>query len=1178
MPIGETLPINLKAVASALLCGLLIMLFVSMHTTILRAALSLIGTRTDAAQLVELRGACGDSVFHPAAALRNAWDEPPIWSPDPCTGSDDPYLVTATFTAPHNGAGALFVNDRLEAVTYYKSDPVVQHTFTLRPGMNRVAVLTDGAPANLPFSDHYRIPNYEPPGSADPLGLAAQVWIDSPERTTSCFVGMQSDEMGKLWHIETGMPGSPDAVGSLIPDSGSGFGIDGYRILPAPDDVAGRLGERQLRLARERFYRHLEIERTDAGLLVDFKACLPKWHPFFASIVDTTTDENQICQTMTRQVSPSGGGDPRIRGDHLQATEAVARLYGLGYSGRESRFSLGEFDIVEPLRINVRAGNPRCWELYGKIALPARSLRLENSGFLGMDGDRLELRGTGADLKTFGGEPLRRYTGDAWVWEGKATERPPRITILDWGDADTQRGSPQADEPGDAETTGEPEDDAETAEAPGPSTATIQPAPLDKLALSFAETLPWRIGYAIDALMATLPVVLLLYAALWIRNYPRGRAVCNALAGLALAMITISIQTVLFTGFIYTSNALDLDRFLPGAIEVASFGAEKYAPAAVLMAIMLVPAIRREALVPKTGNAGNFWWSQLVGLGILCVAALGCSYIVGTLPSIMGLVLPDDTAARGEVFATSIGFGVAFWMLFALALSFVLFRLSIMQLDPDAGISGNAFLAAIALVLFPALPLVAGLPGFLAKRYDLGEAGWNYGNWFASGGDLLAVLVTLGLVYLMLRAFMVIAANLSPPDAGRRLARYAVGIPGWLIALFFSIPMLSALVSGDLSVEHMAVTVIGAFSDYGVFIAMIAPITLLMLIGAQNRRDGVSAFTPSETFDRLMALVFAGYLTTWHGGNTFMWPLLLALLGYYAIRSIALSPFDATLVASKTDYSSGERGARLLASLKEQTMLRDRVAAFHAKFAGGEIDADAHAAEIATLEARLAEVGKRFPEGHVTVKRQILSRGPGRSPLENGFIGAAGGLLVALLLKAIAVADPTGTALDIENGWLSQILSASLALDPEQASTGSLQQANPLFALITSLLLVLAKWPVLGFTFGVLFHRIRGDDGFSKALVFGCITAVAILLSFLVSHSSGRAVDAGGGLIGLIALAMLFINILGAFVFDVLTLHRLGLGVASLREIYGIGSFISHASIVAIVTTVQAVFAALRLM
>lgn len=1137
-------PVRLGLLLAALLSGVLLLLFVSMHTTIVRAALSLMGVRTDAAQILSVESPCG-TVFQPAAAWREDWSAASVWTLPPCEEGGKAPIVTVRFSVPHNGSAALFLNDWLEVVAHYGEGAVASRSFTLREGVNRLAVLTQGKPIAHPFANYRGSPAYDPPPDQYFASLSAELWITAPARDLSRprpLTGYRDSE-GNARTIEMGLPGTGNPP----------VGQDGMRVTVAQNAFGDAAASDPPPL-----FRHLWIMRREDRLHLRFRACLPTTHPFMAMARLKNTAGDRIETPPECMVEPLNDGSSivgTVLYDHgaLRPTEALARLYGLTYRGRGSNFSVDKHRFDDPVRVNVFFTEGDCYLMCGSLDLPERALWFEGSGFMSLARDRLYLENVGPDRKVIGIERLRRGQNE---WHGQDWIDPPHVQIIDWG-------SPVS-----------PPDDGEqhagTTDEQATALSTIAPRrAISQLSANVDSTLPWHLGSALTALLATLPVLLMLQAAWLMRKFRPVQGIINALAGLALAMMAVAVQTVVFSVYIDVSTVSGLGRLLPGATEIGGFGAERFAPAAILVAILIVPTIRRNSLIGNPDRDVAFWQTVIVGFGLLCATAIAFMLLVESLFDILDTLSAAESSTPQPVL--TIAAMLVLWFFVALVVAVTCFRLSLRHIAPGTNVTATAVVAACALVIFPALPLLVGLPGLGGAIAGIGETGW-----LIALGNLIAPLATLILVYLLLRAFIVIAAYLSLGTMRRWIDRFATGRIGWAIALVLSLPMFLALFTGTSTLDQMAVTVIGAFGDYGIFIAMITPISLLIVLERNRAECGLRPFTPDEILDQLMALVFAGYLTVWHGSGTVAWPVL-ALIGYFAIRRLALTPQAQDGGLPTVDSDMHLRGAKLMAAIDEQSILTARIAAFDKKFSEGSVDREIYKTEIASLRARLDVIDENFPEGKTTLKRLLLASGPGDTPLHNAWIGAGFGLIVAILLEAIEVSGGSSAGLDIKIGWLSDILEASGEIDPRSTGSG-LQAANPIFALLTSLLLVIAKWPVLGFVFGALFHRLRGDDGFSKALVFGGVTALAVLLSFLAAQSSGEVLDAGSALFGLIALAMLFLNILGAFVFDILTLHRLGLGIGALRRIYGVGGLVSHASIVAFISTIQAIFAAIKLM
>jgi hypothetical protein len=187
-------------------------------------------------------------------------------------------------------------------------------------------------------------------------------------------------------------------------------------------------------------------------------------------------------------------------------------------------------------------------------------------------------------------------------------------------------------------------------------------------------------------------------------------------------------------------------------------------------------------------------------------------------------------------------------------------------------------------------------------------------------------------------------------------------------------------------------------------------------------------------------------------------------------------------------------------------------------------------------------------------KRRLLGLGLGVSPLRNGLVGAGAGLAVAALFQMVLPIDFRPASTGEAPAWLG-ILSAVI-VDPGFRPVTAADTSR-LLAVVSELLNAMAIWVFLGFMFGISFHRIRGSDGFAKAVVFGTGIAVTFLVSqALIARGDGVPLGTLGRLLPIFA----FLILIGTLIFDGRSLRRQGVSLAQLPELYGMRASVGYMS------------------
>ncbi len=208
------------------------------------------------------------------------------------------------------------------------------------------------------------------------------------------------------------------------------------------------------------------------------------------------------------------------------------------------------------------------------------------------------------------------------------------------------------------------------------------------------------------------------------------------------------------------------------------------------------------------------------------------------------------------------------------------------------------------------------------------------------------------------------------------------------------------------------------------------------------------------------------------------------------------------------------------------------------KFTQGELDPKKLEEGLAAGQQRVEDMGnaiKAAAENEGKAKQKIFGHGPTLSPTENAKVALWYGLALSIPFQA--------------GKWLSIIE------NPEIAN-------YPLLNLFTKLLFSLSTWVVIAFIFGYFFHKIRGHDGFVKAIVFagGYLVATIPLRLFNMEPilEQGFVVQA--------VQVLAYVLMLALIAFDLRTLQELGYGWRELLEVHGFTKITAYSSSIVLAT------------
>ncbi|MFL4468509.1 hypothetical protein ACERZ8_00960 [Tateyamaria armeniaca] len=1118
-------------VTQFVLLALVLLVFVILHTTILRTALSLFGLRHDAPQIVLVENECG--TFLPPAAFRTPATDLPVFHND-CDRSDE---ARVWYTVPSGGRSALFLNENLVDAGSHSEGLLNSSAVRLRHGVNRLAVLAEHERAFLPFASLNSAPRYVLP-SDKPQGLVQASAQTRPGRVFEMWISHAADpsdpmvlgrgttpdnEEYAIWvasdcgqHIAVQARVACFETANAINVNATGYGITEVDV-QAPVDFVSEV------------YRHLTISVKSDGLELSFEACLLKDLPL-----------QRTFQANDRT---------------LAAAEFLRRTFGLQLR-EASAFGIEEF---ERQRARLSDAKQTCEIYTGRVTLPLLPLSFDAGNFLSMNGDRVTVSGVGPLFEPVGRLVTLRDSTGAWIWEGSLGDHDA-LSIPDW------------DAP--------PADATQETEADAPQSVTLISFTNDISAL-----MPASLRALSEALAAGLPVLAVAFAAFFCLS-GRLRLLVPPVVALASFVVAMAVQPLMLE---MAQLALSVFRSLRFSFEATfSATANEYVPLAVLSVALMTP-VARHSINQGKGRERSLFQRLLVfayAAALMVIAALALSMLAQPQwASTLSVLTQADTVAR------PLALTVTFWTIFSLGMMFLLLRRFLEDTIAPRAAWRIAALGAASIVLLPVVSAFSGAADLISllsgtPHQVFGQTA-EYGLSINPMWDNIAVILRfaafISVVGLILQSFGEVISRIALPltmgnqiaeapndhfRAKVRMRSYRVAFYAGLAALFLAVLSFNPLQYGNPDLTTIIFQVLGLFHDFAVLAALLVP--LMLLYWENNLRGPERAFEPDDSVEPMLAAALASYVALVPGSSpSFLIGLLVVLLSFTLFMRLALRPQRNDRPLRSAAHVSGKN---LVRAIEQDTLIAKRAAKEEATYSEGEITWDdlcQRKAELARVRSMLqAELGQDV----AAAKFRLLNNGPRSSPFKNAMLGLAMGMGFTLVFDITRSLDPE-TLLSIQSRWWALFLN-------NNAPTGT-EPISPQTAVIAQFQLILRSflfWPLLGFVFGALFHRIRGDDGFSKAIVMAATLVVPV--SIVLLWTSGGPVVTVVGLRSLFVQIVwigLFLMAVGVLAFDTATIIRNDLHPRKIATIYGVRTLVSYATIVGLATAFQGLNAILAL-
>jgi hypothetical protein len=1134
----------------------LFLILTQLHKGIVQYAFTMFGARTDAPMILAVNFSCGRPDKVASVKVPPAWShmsaDPRIFSP--CQGDAD---VEVVLTVPVGRTFVVFLNDQI--IRREKTDLAVikVDNLRLRPGVNRLTVADEKSRIDFPVPADWRpldghalgrtfstvaglrVPHIQAPHTAF---VVAGLWRDASGRVLPsgdpmlASYGPFKTDRGLLL-IRQGPPGLSWTHGSSTQrqqlQEYSLLGDDGLFV--DDDNVEGNakgVDETSLPISRD-----LTIaDAGERGVELSLSACLPSDHPL---------------------VSWSEHGQ-------ISAAELIRR--STGYSMRQTlAISAEEWQQPSDIKVLRTDGNP-CVLLQASFTSRGELWSSSYStSFLRLPRDTLTLSDSLA-AKLRPSLPANAIKDGNRIWRGRLALR-------------YERGAPRFERLAGQQSVEPSESEPARADAPGPTATTPRSALNHWQDLSNA--LPRMLRATLWSLAHLLPVGLIYWALRrQVPTAPIRRALMGAYVLLAF-MAALTLQPILFE---FSRTILDLGGLWALVIDNARIGSSEVQaiiPVAFIVALMTMPILLGQTRRSRPTTSG---WRR-VPLGVMSVAGVVAAVTVAIClrwivngaidqqmilpsnplaPAIRQFISVLDGSMAAEAISVLLVLLVLAWCLIGLLGFWIslywLARAALMQ-----GSLGRPVCAVAA--LFFCLPLIT--PTLEAIRLGVGLALGHDQPWgpapliHSAAATVTTSVVVVIMVTVLLRAFRQVTIVMLEPEFRAPFRSWSRTSFLILIAILLVGPTtITPTPTSDVNIRAYQFMVI--FLAYGSLLVLLGPWMMLRRIDRSKSATSLATrFDIDGSTLTLLAAAFAGYLGLWAPAPIGV-PVLIAI-------SWLIFTFWIVVPAPPTNRAQEAGLADLILKFRAAIgLLESRQKTYEKRFTEGKIDVIALAAQRNAIDVERINVRKALGLPLGDAKARLLGFGPGNSPFSNGLIGALAGLVAALLLQIVLPIDFHPSAEGKASGWANIL--AAFVVDPSFRPVDSTESVSRILSLVSEILNALTIWVLLGFLFGFLFHRIRGEDGFVKALVFG----LGIAVTFLV----GQALVGPERSVSLASIArvvpiLVFLMLLGALVFDGQTLRRQGVPMARLPELYGLKASLSYASIAGAVAATQPILALL---
>jgi uncharacterized membrane protein YidH (DUF202 family) len=1053
------------------------------------------------------------NAFMPPVALTRSASDFPIFRSACDKGRD----TQIWYTIPRGNRTGLFLNERLVDATDFSSTNLGKATLRLRKGTNRLVVLDEGSEARLPFATQIEYPRYTLPDRRA-QGLIPPV-TPNPTYPTS-----------EIWVVLPDAYRAEQSLGLYRADDGT-FSVaiaSDCGLLPgtAEQDAC--------------YQRASESGVTSSGYAI---AATKKEAPT-ATILkklyreltihlepDALRLEIRICLSKDLQLQSTFKDDQ----DNLTPQEVLRRVFGLSIE-RSAMFQVG--DALTMARIVPRQGALGCFAYEGDIALDIGPIVFDPGNFLAMQGDRLTIENAGPLLESEGPLPEARVDENTVVWNGRYGETKG-LRISDWGIAASAAK-------------------IESAKAENSST-------ILSLAFRISGEVPETLHVLSLGLAAALPVLVIALVG-YFALQGADRTILFPVIALSIYVVTIAAQPLMLSAAQWILSLFPALRAPGGGVLRAT--AIDYIPLGVLAATLMTPVARH-----KIGGTSGLrtqdkaWLASFIrAIGFVVLASVTLTML--RHPNWIATI--EQSVSQDTRPTTALLLMLTIWILVSTAYARWALRRFLRNTVDERSAKPGALIGALIVVILPVIPALTGATGLIGALSDTPHPvfeHWGAARVLGLSAMLLPCLGYLAVMTIFVHSYSVVLrrALSYPPEAqvnSNTLKLFAI-----VLATILAAPAFGPLANGSTAFGKATLQLLVQFHDIAVLAALTIPAVLFFR--CVRRVEPGSEFAKDPSLELMLSATLAGYVTSIsaHDGDFFVNALAAAVAGF----GVYMVGLQQDVMKPPSSSVRDNLGNHLVAAIDDNVLLDKRLTQEEVQYAEGEIDWN-------TFQQRKSEVDKIRSQKEIALgcelrvaKAQLLNNGPGGTPLSNATLGMGLGVIYALLFDVTRAIEfgPIG-----QHGgqWWVWLLRGADATGVEL----SISEGGA-FSQLQSIVRALLFWPILGFVFGGLFHRLHGNDGFTKGAVLSAILVIPVAIDGMWSGGSQIDLETFKILLSRILLIGLFLLAVGALAFDLASIHRQGASWTSLRSIYGVPALLSYATIIGIASALQSAFALVTL-
>lgn len=858
-------------------------------------------------------------------------------------------------------------------------------------------------------------------------------------------------------------------------------------------------------------------------------------------------------------------GDPMldwIRDVSLEGPEFVTRVFLMFVVGPAIEAGEPIWRTHHPVRLISEESEEGCISVSTDYEVPQGLLA---GSFAPGTGDELVVGGFPVELMINGRSP-DSVNEDQYIWRDSASAKDDEgvfiLTLPDLGKRPVKLPNRQGNEQ-------------------EKSNLFVALKNLEKLLPQLLRALFW-------GLAAAAPVGLLFWSMQRYRSVDqdsiqRIRSARHGVLALLVFMLAFALQPMLVVG---TRVLLDLLPSLPFD-SVARTPIDFYVPLSVIVAFLVVSELR----AARSGEGRSTYRVRrtFAALGSVVLLGVGFMTLVSvqlvTRPMLINellTLLPEGwttlelTILESPIVAL-VGVFVGSWLSLCLLGFWIpiywLFRVAV----PNGTVVGATLASALIILMLPivsAFDYLRDIGSFSSLSNLAMHLSYGFSNIietlvlpafadFPGRKASLATIVALVVIAtVVLRAFREITVELLSQTHKKRFRAYTrtpylVGL-----ALVIMWPLFNAMDAEIDLISTTTVRLMSVFQAYGVLLALLGPLAIAQEFHRISANYPMAdRFEISKEIRVLATAAFAGYLILWNREPTSVFIVIVA--GWFVFKHLVLSS-QASL--DRTD-APDDLARRFVSFLSESNLSKARMEAFRKKFAAGELSEEVLISERVDFASKESNLQQKLGLKSNEAKRLLFRFGPCNSPWNNGIRGALAGLIVAAVLQLLIPFDLSVIPDSSHTGWLA--LFKNIIVDPEYRVVTKGVEESHLLVLFNEVLNATSIWVVAGFLFGYMFHVVRGDDGFVKAVIFGA----GIIIPYFLS----QILVAGGENISVVSLTrvaplLLFLVGLGVVVFDGSVLREQGVDLSKLPAIYGLRTSIGYLSFASGLAAIQPLF------